>query len=88
MLSVALKQSLVLDSKPVINGACVLIDGFRQYIDLGISSFILSGYPHQTECELFAKYVLPRFKKTHLPKLLGRVPSSTPNTPLGVAPRI
>lgn len=60
----------------------------KQYMDLGISSFILSGYPHQTECELFAKYVLPRFKKTHLPKLLGRVPSSTPNTPLGVAPRI
>lgn len=59
----------------------------KAYVDLGISAFILSGYPHQDECEHFAKYVLPRFKKTHLPELMGRVPSSTPDTPLGLAPR-
>ena len=28
--------------------------------DAGISSFILSGYPHLEECDLFAKYVMPR----------------------------
>ena len=56
-------------------------------MDLGISSFILSGYPHQNECELFAKYVLPKFKKIHLPEVLGRVPQKTPNTPLGSATR-
>ena len=28
--------------------------------DAGISSFILSGYPHLEECELFARYVMPR----------------------------
>ena len=30
------------------------------YRDLGIEAFILSGYPHQEECDLFGKYVLPR----------------------------
>jgi alkanesulfonate monooxygenase len=29
------------------------------YRDLGIEAFILSGYPHQDECDLFGKYVLP-----------------------------
>ena len=30
------------------------------YRDLGIEAFILSGYPHKDECDLFGKYVLPR----------------------------
>jgi alkanesulfonate monooxygenase len=25
-----------------------------------VSSFILSGYPHLEECDLFAKYVMPQ----------------------------
>jgi alkanesulfonate monooxygenase len=29
------------------------------YRELGIEAFILSGYPHATECDLFARYVLP-----------------------------
>ena len=31
----------------------------NMYRDMGIEAFILSGYPHQQECDLFAKYVLP-----------------------------
>ena len=31
----------------------------RRYEGLGISSFILSGYPHRDECERFARLVLP-----------------------------
>ena len=31
----------------------------EQYMALGIEAFILSGYPHQEECDLFARYVLP-----------------------------
>ncbi|MEY3748877.1 MAG: hypothetical protein RLZZ449_771, partial [Actinomycetota bacterium] len=27
--------------------------------DAGVSAFILSGYPHLEECDLFAKYVMP-----------------------------
>jgi alkanesulfonate monooxygenase len=30
------------------------------YQELGIEAFILSGYPHLTECDLFARHVLPR----------------------------
>ena len=30
------------------------------YQRLGIEAFILSGYPHATECDLFARHVLPR----------------------------
>ncbi len=32
------------------------------YASLGIESFILSGYPHGSECDLFARHVLPRLK--------------------------
>ena len=31
----------------------------RAYQALGIEAFILSGYPHALECDLFARYVLP-----------------------------
>ncbi len=34
----------------------------NRYMDLGIRAFILSGYPHLEECDLFAQHVLP-----HLP---------------------
>lgn len=59
----------------------------KRYMDIGINAFILSGYPHQQECELFAQHVLPKLKNIHLPEVLGRVPESTPNTPLGNGPR-
>ncbi len=32
----------------------------QRYAELGIRAFILSGYPHAGECDLFARYVLPR----------------------------
>jgi len=54
----------------------------KAYMDLGIRSFILSGYPHFEECGLFAKYVLPKLKTVSLPEVQGRRPLSTPNTPL------
>ncbi len=31
----------------------------RAYQELGVESFILSGYPHRTEADLFARHVLP-----------------------------
>jgi len=33
----------------------------EEYIDLGIDTFILSGYPHREEAERFGKYVMPHF---------------------------
>ena len=55
----------------------------ERYMEMGIRSFILSGYPHQKECELFAKHVLPRLKTVSLPEVLRRRPSKSPNSPLG-----
>lgn len=36
------------------------------YLDVGIEAFILSGYTHMNECDLAAKYVLPRFEHAPL----------------------
>lgn len=34
----------------------------RGYAELGLEAFILSGYPHAAECDLFARHVLPRLE--------------------------
>lgn len=54
----------------------------QRYIDLGIRAFILSGYPHLDECDLFAKHVLPRLDTIKLNEAQGRLPKETPETPL------
>ena len=59
----------------------------EHYIEMGINSFIFSGYPHQNECELFAKLVLPRLKTVSLPEVFGRMPKNIPNSPLANGPR-
>jgi alkanesulfonate monooxygenase len=57
------------------------------YMKMGIRAFIFSGYPHLQECELFGSKVLPQLKTLSLPHAHGRVPASTPATPLGVGVR-
>lgn len=32
----------------------------RDLADVGVNAFILSGYPHATECDLFGRHVLPQ----------------------------
>ena len=59
----------------------------NRYMDMGIRSFIFSGYPHLQECELFAKYVLPQIKTISLPEVQGRIPDQPPQTPLAAGPR-
>ncbi len=36
------------------------------YREVGIEAFILSGYPHINECDMFARYVLPRLEHGRL----------------------
>ena len=60
----------------------------NQYIDLGMRSFIFSGYPHLDEAQLFAKHVLPRLKTVSMPIEQGRRPAETPLTPLGAGQRV
>jgi alkanesulfonate monooxygenase len=54
-----------------------------RYHAMGIRAFIFSGYPHLEECELFARYVLPRLETCSLPEELGRrVAGVWPESPL------
>lgn len=53
----------------------------RRYTDMGLRAFILSGYPHREECELFARYVLPKLKTCNLAIAQGRIVPD-PVTPL------
>ena len=34
----------------------------REYVDEGIDTFILSGYPHMEEAQRFGRYVMPHFR--------------------------
>lgn len=54
----------------------------QRYMDMGIRSFIFSGYPHESECRLFAHHVLPHLKTFSMPQAQGRQPLTIPNTPL------
>lgn len=40
----------------------------RAYQALGIDAFILSGYPHAAECDMFCRHVLPRLNHAPLPR--------------------
>lgn len=51
-----------------------IVEKLNRYIDLGIRAFILSGYPHREESELFAKYVLPRLNRGKLAGIQNRIP--------------
>ncbi len=58
----------------------------ERYMDLGIRAFILSGYPHLDESDLFARHVLPRLTTCRLNELQQRR-LRDPVTPLTTAPR-
>ena len=60
-----------------------VINKIKKYQKIGIRSFIFSGYPHLQECKYFAKLVLPKIKTISLPEVFGRIPKSTPDSPLG-----
>lgn len=64
-----------------------IVAKIHRYMDMGIRSFIFSGYPHLQECELFGRYVLPRLKTFSLPQELGRIPGTVPDTPLAAGIR-
>jgi alkanesulfonate monooxygenase len=42
-----------------------VLEKLNRYRALGIDSFILSGYPHADECDLFAEHVLPKLRTHH-----------------------
>ena len=64
-----------------------VIKKLQSYMEMGIRSFILSGYPHIEEVDLFARYVLPHFNNISLPSARNRIPAALPDSPLGGAHR-
>lgn len=64
-----------------------VLSEIEAYQKMGIRAFIFSGYPHIDECKHFGKRVLPHLKTCSLPHVYGRVPESTPMTPLGAGER-
>ncbi len=65
-----------------------IYEKIQEYMAMGIRSFIFSGYPHLEECQLFAKYVLPRLKTVSLPEVYGRRLPIEPLTPLAAGKRV
>jgi alkanesulfonate monooxygenase len=43
-----------------------IVAKLQRYAQMGVRAFILSGYPHHDECELFARHVLPRLHSAPL----------------------
>ena len=65
-----------------------IVEKLNRYMDMGIRSFILSGYPHIDECNRFADLVLPRLKTFSMPHLQGKIKKDIPLTPLANGIRI
>lgn len=64
-----------------------VLSKIERYQKMGIRAFIFSGYPHQQECEIFGSKVLPQLKTCSLPEAYGRIPATTPASPLGIGER-
>ncbi len=72
----------------LVGSADQVLSEIEAYQKLGIRAFIFSGYPHIDECKHFGEKVLPHLKTCSLPHVYGRVPASTPETPLGAGERV
>jgi len=66
----------------LVGSAEQVIERIHDYQKMGIRSFIFSGYPHIEEAEHFGSKVLPHLNSCSLPEVYGRVPESSPPTPL------
>ena len=71
----------------LVGSADQVMSELEEYRRMGIRAFILSGYPHMDECREFGARVLPQIKTCALPEVYGRVPATTPPTPLGTGDR-
>lgn len=71
----------------IVGSAEQVIEELEAYKAMGMRAFILSGYPHLEEAEHFGRLVLPHVSTASLPHAYGRVPATTPATPLGIGER-
>ncbi len=71
----------------IVGSTDQVLTKLEAYQKMGIRAFVLSGYPHLDEAKHFGSRVLPQMKTCSLPHAYGRVPASTPATPLGIGER-
>lgn len=71
----------------LVGSADQVLSELEAYRKMGIRAFIFSGYPHIDEAKHFGRLVMPHLKTCSLPEVYGRVPASTPATPLGTGER-
>ena len=71
----------------IVGSADQVLSELEEYRKMGIRAFILSGYPHIDEAKHFGRLVLPHLDTVALPEAYGRVPATTPPTPLGTGDR-
>ena len=71
----------------IVGSTDQVLSKLEAYQKMGIRAFVLSGYPHLDEAKHFGSRVLPQMKTCSLPHAYGRVPASTPATPLGLGER-
>ncbi|MBE1291057.1 MAG: LLM class flavin-dependent oxidoreductase [Rhodobacteraceae bacterium] len=64
-----------------------VLSKLEAYKKMGMRAFVLSGYPHVDEAKQFGARVMPHLNTVSLPHAYGRVPASTPQTPLGIGER-
>ena len=71
----------------IVGSTDQVLSKLEVYQKMGIRAFVLSGFPHLDEAKHFGSRVLPQMKTCSLPHAYGRVPASTPATPLGIGER-
>ena len=64
-----------------------VLSKLEAYQKMGMRAFVLSGYPHVDEAKHFGARVMPHLNTVSLSHAYGRVPASTPPTPLGIGER-
>lgn len=71
----------------IVGSADQVLSELEAYYTMGVRAFILSGYPHLDEARHFGRLVMPHLTTCALPQAYGRVPATTPATPLGAGVR-
>ena len=64
-----------------------ILSELESYQKMGIRAFILSGYPHIDECVHFGSKIMGQLETCSLPHIYGRVPDTSPFTPLAAGER-
>lgn len=69
----------------LVGSAGQILEKLDRYMQMGMRSFVFSGFPLIEEASHFSKLVLPHLPNVKLAQLQGRIPADEPVTPLTTA---